>query len=103
MTPVIAQVPIIDFLGGALAMTYLIAAIFFLRFWRKTRDRLFLAFALAFILLALNGALAAVLGAADERTGYVYVLRVVGFLLILLAIIRKNVPAGRRRQDGAPH
>ena len=80
-----------DFLGGALAMSYVVAAVFFLRFWRKTGDRLFLAFSLAFMLLALNGAIVTLLGAADERTGYAYVLRVVGFLLILLAIVRKNI------------
>ena len=84
-------VSLYDFVGGALAMTYVIAAIFFLRFWRKTGDRLFLAFSLAFVLLALNGAIVTLLGAADERTGYAYVLRVVGFLLILMAIVRKNM------------
>ena len=97
MTPAVVQNPVIDFLGGALAMTYLIASIFFLRFWRKTRDRLFQAFAWAFVLLAINGIVATVLGAGDERTGYVYVLRVVGFLLILFAIIRKNVPSAGHR------
>ena len=66
---------------------------FFLRFWRRTRDRLFLAFAAAFVLLALNQALAAFLGAGDELTPYTYVLRVLGFVLILFAIIDKNVSA----------
>jgi peptidoglycan/LPS O-acetylase OafA/YrhL len=77
--------------AGSLTVAYLLAALFFARFWRQTRDRLFRTFAVAFVLLALNQMLASALGAADERTGYTYVLRVLGFLLILYAIWRKNV------------
>jgi hypothetical protein len=88
----------IEFLSGALTMGYLVAAGFFARFWRKTADRLFLAFAIAFVLLALNQALAHWLGAADERLGYTYLLRVLGFVLILAAIIDKNVArSGKNR------
>jgi peptidoglycan/LPS O-acetylase OafA/YrhL len=81
----------IEFLSGAVTMGFVVAAVFFTRFWRRTHDRLFLAFAAAFALLALNQALAYWLGAADERVGYAYVLRVLGFLLILAAIVDKNV------------
>jgi hypothetical protein len=85
----------IDFLAGAVTLGYSVAAVFFLRFWRKTADRLFLAFAAAFVLLAVNQVLAAVLEFGDERTPYVYSLRVLGFLLILWAVIDKNL-SGRR-------
>jgi hypothetical protein len=54
---------------------------------------LFLAFAVAFGLLALNQLVAAILGAGDERTPYTYALRVLGFVLILVAIVDKNVSA----------
>jgi peptidoglycan/LPS O-acetylase OafA/YrhL len=81
----------IEFFSGAIALGYLVAAGFFARFWRQTADRLFLAFAIAFVLLALNQTLAQWLGAADERVGYTYLLRVLGFVLILGAIIDKNV------------
>ena len=81
----------IEFLSGAVSFGCFIAAVFFLRFWRKTADRLFLAFAVAFFLLALNQALAQWLGAADERVGYTYLLRVIGFLLILAGIVDKNL------------
>jgi peptidoglycan/LPS O-acetylase OafA/YrhL len=84
----------IEFLSGAVAMGFVVAAVFFLRFWRKTSDRLFLAFAAAFALLALNQALAQWIGQADERVGYTYLLRVLGFILILAAIVDKNL--GRR-------
>ncbi len=81
----------IEFLAGAVTLGFIVAAVFFLRFWRKTADRLFLAFAIAFFLLALNQALAQWLGAADERVGYTYLLRVIGFILILAAIVDKNL------------
>jgi peptidoglycan/LPS O-acetylase OafA/YrhL len=87
----------IEFMSGALTLGYAVGALFFLRFWRRTRDRLFFAFAIAFVLLALNQALAQWLGAADERVGYTYVLRVIGFLLILAAVVDKNVARWRLR------
>jgi hypothetical protein len=85
----------IDYLAGAVTLGYLVAGIFFLRFWRRTRDRLFFAFAAAFVLLALNQGIATFLEAGDERTVYVYSLRVLGFLLILWAILEKNLGARR--------
>jgi len=81
----------ITFFAGAVTLGHLVAAVFFLRFWRRTRDRLFLAFGAAFVLLSLNQALAAFLGAGDELTPFTYVLRVLGFVLILYAIVDKNV------------
>ncbi|MGH8670110.1 MAG: DUF5985 family protein [Burkholderiales bacterium] len=88
----------IDFLAGATALGYALATVFFLRFWRATRDRLFLAFATAFALLAANQVLAALIEAGDERTPFVYSLRVLGFLLILAAIVDKNLLATSRRR-----
>ena len=87
---------LVDFLAGAVTLGFFVAAGFFLRFWRRTRDRLFLAFAAAFALLAANQALAAFFGAGDELTPYTYVLRVLGFVLILYAIVDKNVSNGRK-------
>jgi hypothetical protein len=86
----------LGFLGGAITLGYLAAGLFFLRFWRKTADRLFLAFAAAFALLALNQVLATFLGAGDERIVYAYALRVLGFVLILWAIVDKNISARQR-------
>ena len=87
---------LVGFLNGALAFGYLVAAVYFLRFFRKTRDRFFLSFAAAFFLLMLNLGIATLLGVEDERTGYSYVLRVIGFVLILLAILEKNLRRPRR-------
>jgi hypothetical protein len=74
---------------------HLAAAAFFLRFWRKTRDRLFLAFGVAFALLSVNQLLATFIDAGDENVVFAYVLRVLGFILILAAIVDKNVSARR--------
>jgi len=87
----------IEYLSGAVTLGYLVAGLFFARFWKRTHDRLFIAFAIAFFLLALNQALAQWLGAADERVGYTYLLRVLGFVLILFAIIDKNVSRRSRK------
>jgi hypothetical protein len=93
---------LVDFLSGAMTLGFFVAAGFFLRFWRRTRDRLFLAFSAAFVLLALNQALAAFLGAGDELTPYTYVLRVLGFALILSAIVDKNISADRKQMRDRP-
>lgn len=81
----------IAFLSGAVTLGFAVAALFFLRFWRRTGERFFLAFAAAFVLLALNQAAAQWLGAADERGSYIYLLRVLGFVVILVAVIDKNL------------
>ena len=87
---------VVEFLAGAVTLGVLVAGGFFLGCWRRTRDRLFLAFAAAFVLLAVNQGLAAFLGASDERTPYTYVLRVLGFVLILFAIVDKNLSSSRK-------
>jgi len=80
----------IDFLSGALFCTHVIASIHFLRFWRRTGDVLFRYFAIAFVLFAVNQAVSSVPAAAAHAAGYEYLLRVAGFLLILVAITQKN-------------
>jgi len=84
----------IEFLSGAVTLGFLVAAGFFFSFWRKTADRLFLAFAVAFLLFALNQALASVLTVVLEPSSLIYGLRVLGFILILAAIVDKNTTSG---------
>ncbi len=78
-----------QFLFGAIVMACAVAGLFFLRFWRKTRDRLFAVFAVAFWVLGLNW-LALAFTRADEVRPALYVVRLLAFLLILVAIIDKN-------------
>ena len=83
-----------QFIAGAITMGCLVVGLFFLRFWRKTRDRLFAIFALAFSLLGTNWLFLAFTGQDEVNTWY-YTVRLLAFVLILFAIIDKN-RAGRR-------
>lgn len=78
--------------SGAMVMAYVTAGLFFLRFWKDTRDRLFGSFAAAFFLLALQRALLTITADDRESNGALalYVIRLLAFLLILWAIIDKN-------------
>lgn len=78
------------FLQGTVAMGCGIAGLFFLRFWRDARDRLFLLFALAFWLLAVSYVFLGVISFATDWRVYVFVVRLVAFCLILYGIFEKN-------------
>lgn len=91
------QAAITHFLLGGVVMGCLAAGLFFLRFRRKTRDRLFMIFALAFWILGLNWMLLAFTSPEDEaRRALFYILRLVAFILIIYAIIDKNRATGSR-------
>lgn len=79
-----------DFLSGAVALGFAACALFFLRFWRRTREELFLAFAVAFLLLGAGQTILALANIPTEERGSIYLLRLIAFLLILIAIYRKN-------------
>ncbi|MDQ3246703.1 MAG: DUF5985 family protein [Pseudomonadota bacterium] len=79
-----------DFLSGMVAAGFLVAGLFFLRFWSRTHDGLFLAFALAFWLLGLGQAILALGNIPVEERSWVYLIRLSAFVLILLAIGWKN-------------
>jgi hypothetical protein len=76
---------------GALAMGFAVAGMFFLRFWRETRDRLFAFFALAFFVLSINRVGFAFFSDSDIRGDYLYWVRLVAFTIILLAVVDKNI------------
>lgn len=80
-----------SFISGAIAMGFSVCAIFFLRFWARTKDGLFLAFALAFLLLAICQALTTVLGLPLEERSWIYLLRLAAFTLLIGAILAKNM------------
>jgi uncharacterized membrane protein len=84
-----------DFLSGAITLGFLVAGLFFLRFWRKTRDALFLAFAMSFALLGVGQAVQALANIPQEERSYIYLIRLAAFTLILVAIVRKNRSSGR--------
>lgn len=82
---------LLPFAAGAFTTGFLVAALFFFRFWRRSGDSLFAIFGVAFVLLALNAALPALLNLPDEDQASIYLLRLAAFLLIIFAIWRKNL------------
>ncbi len=83
-----------DVLSGVIIAGYAVAGLFFLRFWRDTRDRFFAFFAAAFWLLCAQRLLLAMFrDSGSENLVYLYVVRLVAFVLIVLAIVEKNRPA----------
>jgi hypothetical protein len=77
-------------LSGVLIGGYSVAALFFLRFWRTSRDRLFLYFAAAFALLTVHRIMLSWAVESGGNTILFYVVRLVAFVLILFAIVDKN-------------
>jgi len=83
------------FLMGAAAMGSLAAALFFLRFWTRTRDSFFLFFSAAFLIEGVSRLPLALEHAPDETEPLYYLPRLVAFSLIALAVVLKNRPRGR--------
>jgi hypothetical protein len=80
--------------SGAIVMGYLVAGLFFLRFWRQTRDRLFLIFSVAFWILGVQRLALAIDRTLVEGHSSLYLVRLFAFLLILAAIVDKNRSRG---------
>lgn len=78
------------FLLGVIVTASLTAAVFFLKFWRTSRDPLFLAFALAFFIEGVNRIGFLLIARPNEGSPAIYIVRLLAFLLILAAILRKN-------------
>jgi predicted neutral ceramidase superfamily lipid hydrolase len=76
-------------LVGIVLMASLVAALFFLKFWRTTRDQLFLAFAVAF---ALEGStrVYTLFSCSPDGVPVIYLTRLIAYTLIIVAIARKN-------------
>ena len=87
------RVSLYPLISGMLATGYMVAGLFFLRFWHDTGDRLFLYFAGAFGLLGMQRIIAIVAMEWTENVLWIYGIRLLAFLLILYAIIDKNRPA----------
>ena len=79
-----------QFISGAITMGYIVVSLFFLRFWRQSHDRLFSLFALAFGILAVQRAALAFTTQTNESTIVLYLIRLLAFVIILLAILDKN-------------
>jgi hypothetical protein len=87
-----------DLLTGAVSMGSLLIALFFLRFWRDSRDRFFLYFAASFFIEGLHRLYSAVHDAGAEDSPLHYLIRLLAYGLILWAILEKNLPRERDRE-----
>jgi len=81
--------PLSLFLSGAISLASLVVALFFLRFWRTTRDTFFLYFALSFALESASRAGAVLFHVSDNNPAF-YGFRVIAYGLIIVAIWQKN-------------
>lgn len=79
-----------EFFSGAIVMGYAVACLLFLRYWRKTRERLFLTFAASFALLALNYFWLSVTQIPVEERSPLFLLRLLAFGLIIVAVVQAN-------------
>ena len=90
------------FLGGLVTMCFVVIGVFFLKFWIRTRDFLFIAFGIAFWLMAASQGLVAIAVVPREEQSWVYLLRVAAFVFIAIAIVRKNAGNAVRRGGRSP-
>lgn len=79
-----------EFLDGVAFAGFLAVAVWFVRAWLGSRDRLLLAFAIAFGIFAVNRLLLAATERADETQTVIYVLRAAGFVVIIAAVLERN-------------
>jgi uncharacterized membrane protein HdeD (DUF308 family) len=78
------------FLLGIIATSSVTAGLFFLKFWRTTRDTFFLAFAVSFMIEGMNRSAILLLDRPNEGSPWIYSVRLLSWLLILVAILKKN-------------
>jgi uncharacterized membrane protein HdeD (DUF308 family) len=78
------------FLLGIIVACSLTAGAFFIRFWRQTHDTLFLAFGASFIVEGCNRTMILFVDAPNLGHPLIYLVRLLSYLLILVAIINKN-------------
>lgn len=80
-----------QYLNGSIMMGYFVIAAFFLKFWMRTSDKLFAYFGVAFFLFGVEKILFAYNGAVNsESHAALYLVRLGGFILIILGVVSKN-------------
>lgn len=91
-----------SFFQGCIATAFVIAGVFFLRYWKDTCDRLFCLFALAFIILGLNRGMLVALAQSNEDISHLYLVRLAAFLILIAAIVDKNLRRPHRNKEHTP-
>jgi hypothetical protein len=83
-------------IGGMITMGYVIAGLFFFRFWRRTGDTLFIYFGISFLLLALGPPMSMWLETPREDQSWIYLIRLAAFVVLIVGIVSKNLQGTRR-------
>lgn len=80
-----------SFLGGAIVFCYALISLFFLKFWRRTGDAFFGYFSFAFLMLGIGRVIEAIMRTNETTTPAVYAFRLLAFVIIIFAIMHKNL------------
>jgi len=80
-----------NFLGGAIVFGYALIGLFFLKFWKRTRDAFFGYFAFAFFVLGIGRVIEAIVRTQEADAPAVYLIRLLAFVIIVFAIMHKNL------------
>ncbi|MBX9693298.1 MAG: hypothetical protein K2Z81_12995 [Cyanobacteria bacterium] len=83
---------VVQFLSGSTMMAEIGIAVFFFKFWRNSKDRLFAYFAFSFITLAISQIVVFCYGDKGNFSLYGYSVRLIAFALIIVGIVEKNIP-----------
>jgi uncharacterized membrane protein YfhO len=78
------------------AAGFFVAALFFFKFWKRTKDALFANFGVAFVLFALSQVTSLAFDGPNDDKTWVYLLRLVAFVMLLIAIVGKNLTAPKK-------
>lgn len=81
-----------DFIRGATMMAEAGVSLFFLKYWKETKDRLFFYFALSFCIMAISQLIVCIAKDSGEYAPIGYGIRASAFVLLLLGIFEKNRP-----------
>lgn len=92
----------IDFISGIAAAAFAGSGLFFLKFWKSSGDPFYFKFCFAcwlialerIVLLSLRDAQSSIRSPVIEAHSWVYIIRLLAFVLILLAILDKNRKKG---------
>jgi hypothetical protein len=80
-----------NFLGGAIVFGYALIGLYFLKFWKRTRDPFFGYFAFAFFVLGIGRIIEAIVRTNEAEAPLVYLFRLLAFVIIIFAIMHKNL------------
>ena len=77
-------------IAGALVMASFAIGLRFVKYWRLSKDRFFIWFAAAFWAFGLGWLIRAVDPGVSEHAHWVYLPRLLGYVIIIVAILDKN-------------